>query len=325
MKHEHVKEIIDCMPDDRTLFYYHKDRYAAWLLADYCGDGREIRELKSSRFARLLNKPFIQTLMNNKGDGTLCANDFDYLWQEPSRTFMLTLDTWEREFHDSDQTTRDGFNLVLQLNFSNEHNGYFHTHFHPTMQDDLRSYGHPTLQPGERRFKHETLAWSRIDLDLNTGEALIEEIQNDWLRYAKSWNDCLNCNKTCRWCVNRHYIRSKHDAERVRFYLNTILKPYQALWSEAMLMATLWFLHEELGIHRVYYHTHESGAKLKYIEGRQPPRSLYTQLPRQFCFKPEDEHPEFLQRDKQFRRRLKREKLSDIHWQTLDLENRHAA
>lgn len=34
------------------------------------------------------------------------------------------------------------------------------------------------------RFR-DTLAWSRIDFDFDTGEALIEEIQSDWVRRVK--------------------------------------------------------------------------------------------------------------------------------------------
>lgn len=320
MKQELAKEIIASLPNNRTLFRYFKDRYAVWLLSEYCGHGMEIKDLRHTAFAGLLEKPLVKSLLARQGHGRVCANDFDYVWQEPARTFMLTLDTW-----DESQLTRNGVNLVLQLNFSNEHNGYFHRHFHEKMQDDLRSYWHPTLLPGERRFKHETLAWSRIDLDLNTGEALIEEIQNDWLREAQYWGRCINCRKRCRWCITRHYVRNKHDEARVRHYLENILKPYEKIWSEAMLMATLWFLHTELGIHRIYYHTHASGARLKDIDGTQPPRSLYTRLPKQFCFTRTTEHPEFLIRDKYFRRRIRREKIHNIEWQTLNLEHRHAA
>ena len=44
--------------------------------------------------------------------------------------------------------------------------------------------GHPVLAPGERPYFRETLAWARIDLDLVSSEALVEEIQSDWVRCA---------------------------------------------------------------------------------------------------------------------------------------------
>lgn len=35
------------------------------------------------------------------------------------------------------------------------------------------------LRPEERPYFRETLAWARLDVDLEHGEALIEEVQND--------------------------------------------------------------------------------------------------------------------------------------------------
>jgi hypothetical protein len=52
-----------------------------------------------------------------------------------------------------------------------------------------------------------------------------------------------------------------------------------------------------LGLHRIYYHTWESGNRLKYLEDKswgQPPRSLYTALPKRFCFDTTHEAPGFL-------------------------------
>jgi len=319
MKQETAKEIIACLPRERTLFHYHKDRYAAWLLGEIARQGVSIAELKRSPYARLLSRPLIKQLISAKGDGMLRADDFDYVWQEPSKTFMLTLDTWEGLEPEYDQTTRSGFNLVLQLNFSNEHNGYFHRMFPEELQDDLRSWGHPTLLPGDRDFRHETLAWARIDVDLDTGEALIEEIQNDWLRYARRWRKCLSHEKNCEYCYVQRYARSKHHKYRVLRYLEEVLSPYENLWSEAMLAATLWFIYSELGIQRIYYHEFESGARLKSIHGRKPPRSLYTQLPRQFCFQPRAEHPEFLLKDRYFKKQIRKHKNTDTQWQCLDL------
>lgn len=325
MKDELAKEIIECLPDDRTLFHYHKDRYATWLLSEIASQGIDIAGIKQTQFGKLLSRPLVQSIIASKGNGRLCANDFSYVWQEPSKTFMLTLDTWKGVDRHYDQTTRPGVNLVLQLNFSNQHNGYFHEQFNSVLQNDLRSFGHPTLRPGKRKFKHETLAWTRIDLDLLSGEALIEEIQNDWLRYAKSWERCMNCQRNCRWCVVRAFKKTEREKERLHHYLKNILLPYEKIWSEAMLTAALWFLHTELGIHSIYYHTHDSGAKLKSIKGNKPPRSLYTQLPARFCFTPTEQHPEFLLNDRFYRWQLRRKKGLNIQWQQLNLEKCHAA
>jgi hypothetical protein len=76
-------------------------------------------------------------------------------------------------------TSRRGFNLVLQLNFSSRHDEPYRKLVDP---DDYRPFelgGHPVAKGALH-----TLAWSRLDIDLNTGEALIEEIQTDWIREA---------------------------------------------------------------------------------------------------------------------------------------------
>ena len=61
-----------------------------------------------------------------------------------------------------------------------------------------------------------------------------------------------------------------------------------------ILLATLIFLTDELGIRRIWMHEAESGARLKHIRGTAPPRSLYTSLPRSFGFTATPEPPGFL-------------------------------
>jgi len=78
------------------------------------------------------------------------------------------------------------------------------------------------------------------------------------------------------------------------------------LWDEALLSAALWFLKEELGVTTIWYHTFATGNKLKRIKYTPPPRSLYSKLPRRFCFTETSEHPDFMLHDKSFRRVIKR-------------------
>jgi hypothetical protein len=54
--------------------------------------------------------------------------------------------------------------------------------------------------------------------------------------------------------------------------------------AEATLFAALWLLVEQLGVRRVFYHTHEGGLLRKKIDATAPPRSLYSQLPKRFGF-----------------------------------------
>ena len=95
------------------------------------------------------------------------------------------------------------------------------------------------------------------------------------------------------------------DAERMQRYQQTLLARHAAVWDEAMLSATLFFLREELGIRHIYYHTHASGQWLKRIRDRLPPRSLYTELPRRFCFRETDALPGFLARTRRIARMRK--------------------
>ena len=84
-----------------------------------------------------------------------------------------------------------------------------------------------------------------------------------------------------------------------------------------MLAASLWFLREEIGIRRVWFHDHKTGQLLKRIGDRMPPRSLYSRLPRKFCFRKVTDSPEFLARDAGFMRRWK--KASQPCWNYLEV------
>ena len=65
---------------------------------------------------------------------------------------------------------------------------------------------------------------------------------------------------------------------------------------------------------KIYYHTHASGARLKDIgHGRLPPKSVYTDLPRQFCFQEIEEGPGFVESACARRLRALRKK-SEVRW-----------
>ncbi|MEM7503978.1 MAG: hypothetical protein AAF417_18190 [Pseudomonadota bacterium] len=134
-----------------------------------------------------------------------------------------------------------------------------------------------------------TLAWARLDIDLERGEALIEEIQTDWIRKA------LFARRRALRARNMFRVfgvpMQKH---RVIRYVDSTLRRHEETWDEAMLSATIWFLRRELGIKTIYYHTYESGARIKNISFRLPPRSIYSKLPKRFCFRATDQRPGFL-------------------------------
>ncbi|MEM7081535.1 MAG: hypothetical protein AAF465_02195 [Pseudomonadota bacterium] len=286
MKLSEAKEIIDCLPRGKTPFYYFKDRYALMLLSLVADQHQTKNDLKASRFAKLLNKGVIKTALFSCRGRSLDPNAFDAVWPVQPQIYHLTLGLWgSRRKNRWRQTSRTGFNLVLQLNFSNQHNDAYKRLVDDAEAGPFEYGGHPIAE-----HPFYTLAWARLDIDLTEGEALIEEIQNDWLREAQ-WHRNY-AKRTLNHTVNPASARRKRDLIR---YVDTVLPAHQGVWHEAMLAAAIWFLRRELGVNTIYYHTHDSGAKLKGIHYRQPPKSLYSRLPTQFCFERTQERPQLLE------------------------------
>lgn len=288
-----ANDIKKILPDDRTLFRYHKDRYAFMLLEYAMKDGMSVADIKASRFAKLLERPAVKDLMAQRGGGKLTAHDMALCWPIETQSYVLSLGLWgsrkskERDWH---QTSRTGVNLVLQMNFDRSHDAAFQK-----LLGD-QGYGHLACQlhPINRKGR-TTMAWARIDLDLDSGEALIEEIQNDWLRNALWELDCVEK-------IDANNQRQK-NLER---YVHEHLQPHVKIWSEAMLAATLFFLIKEIGIRDVWLHDFETGNRLKQLRWSKPPRSLYTSLPKRFCFEKVKQAPSFLSQSvtRKMRKRL---------------------
>lgn len=295
MDREYANEILACLSQERSCFHYFKDRYALQLLGYAAGSGQSIEQLRRSRYARLLNKPAVKQLLAECGDGWMDRERIEAQWQTPLLPFLLTVGLWgDKQWWSGNQTSRPGFNLVLRLNFSRNHDRQFQRLFAPYYEGESLNWysGHPVMKHRERRYYRQTLAWSRLDVDMENGEALIEEIQSDWVREA---NDERRNLPQCSEYQRKLHADHCRKMERAHHYLNEVLQPYAAVWEEAMLSATLFFLREELGLNRIWYHTWNSGNALKGIgENRAPPRSLYQKLPRRFCFSEVDELPQLL-------------------------------
>lgn len=291
-----AKEIIDCLPTGKTRFYYFKDRYALLLLGLVAGQYVSKQDLRHSRFAKLLDKAVVKDAIRLARGGTLSATDYEAVWPSRYECYFLTLDVWGSNTRDSYyQTSRRGFNLVLQLNFSSKHD-------EPYKQmvdaDDLRPFEFSCHPVAGGDF--HTLAWARLDIDLASNEALVEEIQTDWIREAQ-WAR----REAAREQGPTFYWGSKANNDRVIRYVDNVLRHHEILWQEAMLSAAVWFLRSELGLKTVFYHTYESGADLKSIRYRLPPRSLYSKLPRRFCFRETSEAPRLLTQNTRSRARLR--------------------
>lgn len=308
MDKELVNEIIDCLPQDRTLFHYYRDRYAVYLLKRVVEQKQieSVSEIKKTPFAKYLAKPVVNSFLATLGQNELNAEILQQCWPYPieqhTETYRLSLGCWgDHHGYEWQQTTRRGSNLVLQLNFTTKHDSDFKAWTGIDEEQSFNYFGHPVSKKCDN-----TLAWSRVDVDFESGAVLIEEIQTDWIRRVDR--------------ATKLVLRRKQHGQKVRLfdfechsngllsYDKQVLDSHRKLWAEAMLLATIWFIHRELGITDIYYHTAKTGAVLKNIDSCRPPRSLYTELPKKFCFEETTEEPPFLRHCKKVRRRLKKVK-----------------
>ena len=305
---EVANEIIACLPKDRTVFDYYKDRYAVMLLERLVGEGRPIADIKQTRFAKLLGRPVVKDVVAVKGDGLLSRSDLIYVTpKDDMEHYVLTLGVWGGSGCSLwDQTSRKGVNLVLQLNFSREHDRPYRRLISPRGRGPFVYAAHPVCKTGRN-----TLAWARIDLDLAADEALVEEVQNDWLREA-DWHvgqarPALQAAAKDGADSTEIMVQGIRAVDLVD-YVEGRLNQHKRIWSEAMLAAAIWFLTEEIGIRTIWYHDAATGAQIKQIKYIKPPRSLYTDLPKRFCFERTSAVPGFIGHDapRKVRRAIRR-------------------
>ena len=306
MDQNDLQELLACLPKERTLYRYCSDYYAIQLLQIAANRHTSIHALRGSRFGRLLNKPSISALLSHCGDGRLTKEDINGYWREPSTTYLLTTGLWGSKSDPYAQTSRPGCNLVLRLNFNRQHDRILRESIRPNRDGVFNYCGHPQLKRGDRSYYRETLAWSRLDIDLDKDEVLIEEIQSDWIK------DVAWLRKRLARCETDESVIACHDfsttAALARQYLKYV-EPLLKEWSQTMLAATIDFVYRELGLKQLWYHTWEAGNCLKRINSRYgPPRSLYTTLPKQFCFERRKQLPGLLNH-KRTMQRLRRAKI----------------
>ena len=293
MKTNELREVIACLPKGRTLFRYTKDDYAFRLLRRAAESDAHLEALRAGPFGKLLQKPAVKDAMAKGSSAQWFGPQFGAC-REGQQTYRLSLDEWGDDDDDWDwrQTTRRGKSLVLQLNLTGRHHELMTRMLGQKGNDPFHFSCHPA-----REGRNATLAWARLDFDLESGEALIEEIQTDRLRDVRS----LMRQTPCKGCGQIHWDGYRLDPRRVHRFWEEEMKHHEAMWEEAMMMAALEFLFEEIGMRRVFYHTFELGCRLKGITQSFPPKSLYTSLPKKFCFQKTGEIPAFL-RGSKFRR-----------------------
>ena len=271
MELREILEIKEILGHESKYFQYFKGRYQLMLLSMLCGERMSLNKIKSSSFGKLLNCPQVKKCMSSIRNKSLASIDLANYEPESYEDYWITISCWGDTIWDEDyhQTSRPGYNLVLQLNFGNQHNMKYYDLF----KSDDRSFvcgEHPV----NRSYK--TMAWCRMDIDFDRDQVLIEEIQNDWIRYA----------------IDAH---KEGDDKDLSEYVDNVLKPYRQSWDEAMLSAAIQFIKEDLGIGHIYYHTNTCGYILKNIsKDDRPPESLYKKLPKRFCFELVEHGPTFL-------------------------------
>ncbi len=148
MKSEDVHEIIECLSKGRTIYPYHKDRYAVQLLEYAVGKQKQVADIRSSRFGKLLNRPIVQDVVAQCGNGLISTGDLATAWLPDTESYRLTLGVWgshnKREWDQCYyQTSRPGQNLVLQLNFSDVHDAEYKRRMKCGKRSILNYCGHP--------------------------------------------------------------------------------------------------------------------------------------------------------------------------------------
>ena len=293
MNNGEIKYIKKCI-ETPLKYQYSEGTYAKLLLKYGCEQKQKLSEIKQSKWGYLLNKPSIKKVVSKCGDGFLNKEYLEESWCEKTKVFSLTLSQWgiletKKKNCAYYQVSRPQKSLVLQVNFGGDHNAVFNTYF----KKSTREYFTHSLHAGHQR--KNTLGWIRIDLDMDKGEALIEEVQTDWMktvfRIAKEL-------KT----KNLEHPLVKERTQACRNYINFMLKNYKG-WDEILLYSAIRFLKEEIGIYNIWYHTFESGKFYKMMPDYSlPPQSLYTKLPKKMGFKKVKQIPKILAECKELKR-----------------------
>ena len=308
MKTEMLDEVIACMPRGKTNYHYFQGAYASRLLSMIMPQEINLHEIKKSRFNKLLEHKTVKPVLAHCGDGKLNKQTIEGIWVNPSKPFLLSISRWGSKKNWAwNQTSRPGENLVLQLNLPHEHLRNFRKWVNPDENSSLngRWTDHPVQKQCDNKLFRETLAWARIDLDFETNEALIEEIQSDGVRYVK------------RWAQRYKKCACKRCRERLKYV--DWFDSYAKIWSEAMLMASIWFIKNELGINRIFIHTARSGWQMKKMDKDwNAPRSLYSDLPKKFAFKQTWAAPDFLMNTKNYKQLIRKQPDIDFYQLTMD-------
>ncbi|WP_154223243.1 hypothetical protein [Marinicella rhabdoformis] len=296
MDKELLDELMYCLSEDKTKIHYFKDKYCLFLLQQIVKEKTKVHTLKQGAMAHLFNKPVVKNWLASCGGQQIHPWMVEQLWGLDLHHFTLTLGSWGGDSPSWQQTCRKGHNLVLQLNFSSQHDRFLDK-LSTRNGDQFKCHSHPI------HAQKQTLAWARLDVSDDLSEVLIEEIQNDWLRKALGWHDFLSGEEMQEEAEFHGFV----NWQLLDRYVNRFIKPLLSVWHEAMLCTAVEFIRNEIGAKRIYMYEHQTGCALKQIgQYSQPPKSLYTKLPKQFGFKLSEQAPDFLQQDRFAAKKMKR-------------------
>lgn len=290
-----LQDILGVLGDERRTFPYFRDRYAFLLLADFVGDGCSVATVRRSHLRQLLQKPSIKEFLSRSGSW-LTREAVTGYWPDSEEIYSVTFGRWGDPSEDWDrgwdQTCRRGVNLVVQVNFTGRHDALFRALQAVFGDDDYNSSSHP-VSPEQL-----TLGWARVDFSDDFEEALIEEVQSDWIQRAST--DLRNHRELLFDATGRSLVgwgrRKVQLREIVHRYSKEIAR-HQRIWQEAVLAAAIEVLRTEFSCREIYYHTVDSNRHLKdFEENWGPPRSVYTDLPRRFCFERVPQPPRFIEK-----------------------------
>lgn len=311
MDKNEISEILNVLEGYREKFPYVKDGFALTRILDEIGDVKALNEIKNGPNGRLLNLPLVRDFIARAGDGKLTPEFFLYNSPNPTDLYVVTLGKWgnERKYWGRgwEQMARPGFNLVVQLNLSGKHLETMRR-----VDQELVDYVTPCWTDHPVRLDGAiTASWSRIDMDVSAGVALIEEIQSDWVRETQALRKEVRALSN-REDLNRAVINRKRGWPRRRWlkYLEgEDFRRIEKNWAEATLEASCQFLRREIGITDIYLYDFDTGCRFKDMRERdwQPPRSLYTSLPKRYGMERVEEVPAFLfkKRDRHLRKAIK--------------------
>lgn len=308
MHPNHRSELAAMLPGELP-YPYFPAREAPWLLVHRMAGPQKIADLRRGPLAGLLSRPGMADVLTACGDGMLSPRQllpladplqafgrerelmtdraseaaFDIAAAADWTPFDVSFTTWgsmeANRYWRWAQISRKGENLVLQLNFPDRFVADFEYHIGRKVRDKLETSLHPV------RLDHKmTLAWVRLDFDPWGEDVLIEEIQSDWVRLFRALE--RGCSPGKPGSASRATVE----------LLRAALLRFGPIWARAAMLAALAFSVREFGMRRIWMHQPDTGAKLKAIDDVQPPRSIYTELPRRFGFQPTDRAPEFLYR-----------------------------